>query len=412
MSFIKLILSVFMRSFTSFFFMFLLMMVYWNVKYSVGIEESWVGFIRNRPIDQFLDVVLYGMIAGLLASFIIAILGITIDYKAILVIWPLALLLMLFDERYMCFSYAGGIASLSSLMFGWPKMDVSSVIALVGILHLMESMLIYMDGYKYSIPVYMEHRTFDPMGAFIMRKMWPIPLVVLVLPESSTKIAGSIGLEMPNWWPVFSPQYVPENPLVALPIVALLGYADIAITDTPKGRTKESGFWLCAYSLFILILAVVSSRIFWVKYIAAICMPILHEAIIIFSKKSQKEGQPVFTAPWRGVRVLDVFPDSHGQKMGMMQGDIVLSINNSQVNSMGGIDEILSYRPYFIWIEIKRKDKTLVLETMDYVEGIQDLGVMFVPRNTSRYFLMEERKGLIFRAWEKISVKFKKNKMA
>lgn len=405
MLFIKLVLSTFLQAFTNIFFIFLVILVYSNIKRGTLFEETWLGFPRYRASDQLLERLLYGMISGLLASFLIVILGITIDYRAILIIWPIAIVLMLFNQRYLCFSYGAGIISLTSLIFGWPDIDVSAIIALVGILHLMESILIYFDGYKSSIPVYMEHSRFNPIGAYLMQKMWPIPLVVLVIPDTAAQLSGG-GVNMPSWWPIFQPEGV-GGMLAILPIVAILGYGDVAITQVPKDRAKHSGLILGLYSVIVLTLAVISSRIYWVKYLAAISMPVLHELIIIRGKRVQTEGVPMFNVPWKGVRILDVFPDGMGENMGLKRGDILLSINGKSVNSIKGIEEVLAESPSFVWLDVKRDSEVIILEGQDFQEGISELEVMFVPRQTGKYFIMEEEKGPIIRWWKSLKQKHK-----
>jgi hypothetical protein len=271
----------------------------------------------------------------------------------------------------------------------------------------MESLLIVLDGYKDSLPVWVEHTMFKPVGAYLMQKMWPIPLVVLVIPEASASLASGGGVSMPEWWPLFKPQNVAQV-FVLLPIVAILGYGDIAITQLPKERTRESGFWLGVYSLSILIMAVVSSRVYWMKYVASVSAPLFHELLIVLSKRGQMKGKPAFTVPWRGLRVLEVFPESPGEKMGLQRGDILLSMNGKNINSQDMLYEVLSKCTYFIWAEVRRRDKVVTLEYQDYQNAIENLGVIFVPRNTGRYFRMEEQKGIVFRLWKRMQHKLKK----
>lgn len=401
MSLIKLIFTSFAQSITSLFFIVIVIMAYLYIQRNAQLEIFWLGILRNPVSTQLANVLLFGMVVGLLASGLIVLLGITIDYRAILFIWPLALLLMLFNQRYMCFSYAGGAISLLSLLVGWPKFDVSAIIALVGILHLMESLLIFLDGYRDSLPVWMEHSMFKPVGAYLMQKMWPIPLVVLVIPEATAELASGGGVSMPQWWPLFKSNQMAEV-FALLPIVAVLGYGDIALTQLPRERAKESGFWLGVYSLIILILAVISSRVYWVKYVAAISTPLLHELLIIISKRGQMKGEPAFAVPWRGLRILEVLPESPSQQMGLQRGDILLNINGKNINSMEMLNEVLDEYPSFVWVDVRRRDKVLSFEHSNFIDGIGDLGVIFVPRHTGKYFRMEEQKGVIFRLWKKL----------
>jgi hypothetical protein len=44
----------------------------------------------------------------------------------------------------------------------------------------------------------------------------------------------------------------------------------------------------------------------------------------------------------------------------------------------------------------------LELEWRDYQDGISNLGIIFVPRQTGQFFILEERRGFLFRLWNKI----------
>ena len=402
MAFIKLIATSFAHSITSLFFFAVVAFVYMHIRKNAQLEEYWLGILRNPVRTQLANVVFFGMLVGLIASLLIVLIGIPIDYQAILFVWPLALFLMLFNQRLMCFSYAGGIVSLASLVTGWPKMDVSALIALIGILHLMESVLILADGHRDGLPVWMEHGRFQPVGAYLLQKIWPIPLVVLVIPYAGAQLAANGGgVNMPDWWPLFKPQNVSQV-YALFPIVAVLGYGDIAVTSLPDKRSRESGFWLALYSLLVLTLAIVSSRTYWVKYLAAVSAPLFHELIVIVGKKRQMKGEPVFNVPWVGLRVLEVLPELPGDKMGIKRGDILFNVNGKNISSQEMLYEVLGEYSYMVWVDVKRKDEILSFEYTDYTNGIDNLGLVFVPRNTGKYFRMEEQKGVMLNLWNKI----------
>lgn len=404
----RLIITEFARSITSLMFLLILMLAYAHIKRMDLQEESWLGRRRETVSNQFMNVILYGMIVGLIASFLIVIIGITLDMNSILFIWPLALFLMLINQRYLCFSYAGGILALVSLIVGWPNINVSAIIALVGILHLMESLLILMDGSRGSLPVIMEHKRFKPIGAYVLNRVWPIPLLMLVVPSTLFQSTGGT-VAMPDWWPLFQAPGG-EGGLLIIPLAAVLGYGDIAVTRTPRRRTLDSGLWLGAYSLVIIALAVLSTQIDGLKYAAAILMPALHELLIYLGKKSQMDGKPIFGAPWRGLRILDVFPEGVGAAMGLQPGDILLRVNNRDINRVEMLREVLSAAPGFIWLEVSRQKETITLEHRNYKDGISALDILPVPRQAGRTYLFEEQQGLAVRLVKKITQKLQDRK--
>ena len=78
-------------------------------------------------------------------------------------------------------------------------------------------------------------------------------------------------------------------------------------------------------------------------------MPLLHELISYWTKRGQLTGKPVFGAPWRGLRVLDVLPDKTGSRMGLMPGDIILNVNGKGVNSQEMLQE--PEQPFTLWMD-------------------------------------------------------------
>jgi len=385
-------------------YLLIIMLVFVHIKRNAQLEESWLGRVRDTHSNRLMNAVLFGMIVGIAASFLIVLIGITLDTATILFIWPLALFLMLFNQRYLCFSYAGGIVSLISLLFGWPDIDVSGIIALVGILHLIESLLIVLDGHRGSLPVFMEHKRFKPVGAFILNRLWPIPLVMLVVPAEFMQASAGGGVTMPDWWPLFQVQSSAGG-LVLFPLAAILGYGDIAITQSPLQRSRKTGIWLGAYSAAILVLAVVSSHIYWLKYVAAVLTPVLHELLIFIGKRGQLEGKPAFGAPWRGLRILEVFPDSPAERMGLRSGDILMNVNGKPVNSEEMLRELLSGAPSYVWIDAAREKQTINGEYKDFVEGVKQLGAVIVPRQTGRLFLPQEQQGLAIKFLKRLAKK-------
>lgn len=395
----KILITAFAQSITSFFYILILMMGYLQIKRRMHLEEIWLGFLRDTVVNQLMYAMLYGMITGLVASTLIVIIGVPLDLNTILVIWPFALILTLFNERYLCFSYAGGIASLLSLIFGWPKIDVSAVIALIGILHMTEGLLIILDGHRYALPVVMEHKRFKPIGAFVMNRLWPVPLVVLTVPAEAISAAGGT-IPMPGWWPFFGMQN--ESGLMLLPLAIMLQYSGLAVTALPRRHTRLTGLLIMLYSFFLLGLAVLSVRFVWMSYTGAIIMPILHETILHFAKKSQLEGNPILGAPWRGLRVLEVLPDYIGSKMGIESGDILLSVNGKSINSEEMLIETLGQAPLYLWMDLDRRGEVITLEYRHYRRGEDKLGIVFVPRKTSRYFQADEQGGLALRLWRRL----------
>lgn len=378
--------------------------IYWVVVFIVYIqykrigkmEEKILGTMRESILRRVFSSALSGCIGGLIGSIVIIVLGVTIEANDFMYILILALFLMLIHPRFICFSYAGGIVSLSSLVFGYPEINVSSVMAIVAVLHLVESMLIMIDGEKSKIPIFIE-RGNNLVGGFNMVRFWPIPFIVLLI---SNNILEGSSITMPQWWPLFKPEVlsnIGNNDLmyIMFPVLAILGYGDMAITDYPERKAKRSAINLSLFSIILLILATISSHVYVFKYIAAIFSPTVHELLIQLGRRKEKKGLPLFIPSNKGVRILDLLPNSVASKMGIKTGDIIFRINGFQIRSKYEIEGILSTSPSYIWIDYyDSKGNIKSAKYTDYKNKVRSLGIIVVPKDPSYTFIVKEAEGI------------------
>jgi hypothetical protein len=371
-------------------------------------EKKLLGKEKTSAKKRMIDSIGVGMIGGILGTIVISMLGVAIQLEDFKFILPLAILLMLINVRYLCFSYAGGIISLSSLIFGYPKVNVSSIIALVAVLHLIESVLIWIDGYRHPTPIFIEHDKYGTVGGFTLQRFWPIPFAVLLVMLG--QIHGSTDINLPDWWPLFISRYLDKDniTLQITVVIAALGYGDIAVSSPPKEKSKKSSLRLAVYSIVLLILAGISSYIHIFKFIAAFFAPIAHEALIIYSQKEEKSKIPFYKKHHIGLTVLDIKKDSIGDKMGIKSGYILLRANNYSINEKEDLLYVLNQYPSHLRIEaIDERGKNLILEYTDYVNGINSIGAIIIPQNSNYIISSGENVSIIKSIFKKA---FKRNK--
>lgn len=373
---------------------------------STYMEERMLGY-RIPAWVKLKNSMLVGLLAGLLGSGVAVLLGITVEKygmnsgngsSGILYLWIIALMLSLFNIRYLCFSYAGGIVALMNLIFGFPGINPMGIIALVGILHMVESLLIWLDGFSDAVPVFLKRNDGNIVGGYVMNRIWPLPMMILF----ATLAIGGVGesVSMPDWWPIIR-EYgldINNNDMMYIiqPIPILLGYGDMAITTTPEKRCRDSSLGLFIYSIILTILAVVGSKIRLIAYLAAIFSPLGHELLIINGQKSEEREKAVFDAPEKGLRVLYCYKGFPGDKMNIEPGDIILSINNRIIENEEDLASFLRTNPTYIWLDVlKLNGERKVLEYRDYARGISSLGMLIVPKNPNMYIELKTNARLI-----------------
>ncbi|MDD3653551.1 MAG: PDZ domain-containing protein [Desulfotomaculaceae bacterium] len=332
-----LILQTFIQMLTDLHFLplFLVIMIIIAMQYrrAEKIKEELFG-MKNSGFwaDVFMSTG-FGLLGGLVGSFLMVFIGLSLSESGLIYLWPIAILLMLINVRFLCFAYSGGILSLSSLLLGFPQVNVSQIIALVAVLHIVESLLILAGGHLGAAPAYIKGTGGKVTGGFTLQKFWPIPLVVLAV-AGAGPIQG--GVEMPSWWPLIKPGLPgdPQNMVYTLmPVIAGLGYGDMAMARSPVEKSRLSAIYLGVYSLLLLILAVLAEHSRVVMLTAALFSPLGHEAVVLISRRFEFMNEPLYVAPDRGVKVLDVLPGGVAWRAGIRSGDIILAINDEDLNN-------------------------------------------------------------------------------
>lgn len=352
-------------------------------------------------VQDVLKATALGWAGGVLGSILMILAGVSVNNIGISYLWFIALALFLVNPRYLCFSYAGGLLSISYLLTGFPRIEVPQLMGLVAILHLVESMLILASGHLGALPVYARQGD-KVVGGFNMQRFWPIPLVVMyVIPVASLNSFGSGVIPMPDWWPLIRSSLEGEGDVLysMVPVVAALGYGDLALTDTPERKSRWSAERLAVYSLLLLVLSILASHWSWLAWLAALFGPLGHEYLILKGQHKEMVGKPLYYAPERGVMILDVYPGSPAAKMGLASGDVLFSINEEPVNTKWDIARLLSVAPPYLSVDYLRGGRLWRTQGRCPLDG--QLGIIPVPEAGDRSQVQFNSRGPLARLWER-----------
>ncbi|WP_148135180.1 PDZ domain-containing protein [Candidatus Formimonas warabiya] len=322
------------------FFWLIVLLVAFQYRKMQQSKEAWFG-ISGEPVWPHIGAaVLSGLVGGLAGSFLMVFVGVNLADIGIAWLWPLAIVLMLVHPRFLCFSYAGGLISLSYLLFGFPQVNVPQLMALVALLHLVEAILIFISGHVGAVPVYLKNRKGHVIGAFNLQKLWPIPIVALAAVSLPPDQLAGASINMPDWWPLLKPAgaALPDQlTYVMFPVMAALGYGDLAATSRPQEKTRRSAVYLFMFSFVLLGLAVAASYAGGTAFLAALFSPLGHELVIWLGQREELSGDPLYIQPEKGVLILDVLRNSPAHQLGLASGDIILHINGAEVNGKGDL---------------------------------------------------------------------------
>jgi len=329
------------------FYWILVMFVHNQFSRTAALQRQLYGQPLAAPLRQTVIALAEGLIAGLVGSYVMTFFGVAFLPDGGGIIWVLgvAVALMLINPRLMCFAYAGGLVAVTSLLFGFPKVSIPPLMGLVAVLHFMESILIFIDGSAGATPVYLERKG-QTVGAFYLQRSWAVPVALLILAVISPVEAAHGGTEMPDWWPLFrvSPEILAHPGAVfflhALP--AGLGYSDLALTSTPRVKSRRTALDLFLYSLALLAVSLAASRVEPLVWVAALFAPLGHEAVVRFGNYRESARPPYFVPPADGVMVLDTVPGSRAAAIGLGPGCVITSVNGRPVRGRDDLHQALT----------------------------------------------------------------------
>jgi hypothetical protein len=372
--------------------------LFWLVIYLVqrqyqrinNLEKKMFGTGFSSVKGQVGRSLIYGLLCGIAGSYILTFVGVSLSGAAVHWVWPVAIFLMLINPRFMCFAYAGGLVSISSLLFGFPQVEIPQLMALVAVLHIIESILIWFTGHRDPSPVILKKPDGELVGGFNLQKFWPIPVVVMwsLLMDDPGQISEL--LVMPQWWPVLQPQTIagPGQELVfsMLPVVAALGYSDLALTCHPREKAKKSAVFLAIYSTVLLLVAIAASFYEQLLFVAALLAPLGHELVVYFGGRRELTGVPIFIPPAEGMMVLTTAPGSGAHGLGLKNGEIILRLGEFTINSNRELMLAAEEREYpQEMLTIIREGEKWQYKTYPQVAAKDVAGIISVPAGDGSY---------------------------
>jgi hypothetical protein len=354
-------------------------------------------------LGYLFGVFLIGIFAGYVGSLLLILLGISIELTGPMYLWVVSLILFLFNQRLLCFAYSGGVIALCHLLTGFPSISVPQVLGLVGTLHLVEACLIWLSGHWDPLPIYCRRPDGKLVGAFVLQKFWPLPLVALAN-VYLTSAGGGLTI-LPHWWPILIPKQFGGIVLALTAIPAALGYSDIAASSTPEVRAKKSALNLGVYSLVLLTLTYLSALNQELVYVAALFAPLGHEAVLWLGKRQESQATPIFQQEQNGVKVLEVLSDTPAFSAGLRRGDTILMVNEMQVYTRNQLSQAVqqagnTYKFTFISqhmgaVQIRKLYRS------------KQLGIITVPEEQDKIYVELSGTGPLLRGLTKLVAKIR-----
>lgn len=384
-------------------------MFYLKNKKIVAMQKMIIGEKINSPLELTLSQVVFGLLAGIVGSLILSSLGVVFTSDSgIVYLFMLSIVLMFIKPRFVCFSYSGAILGAVSLVYSYLarylgydvsilNIDILSLMTFVGVLHIVEAILVAVDGDKGAIPVF-SNRNNKIIGGYAFNRYWVIPITIFLaykLGVADQALTESIST--PAWWPILSSKYVltilATMALTMTPFFGVIGYSSVSFTKSKKKKVISSSIYILLFGVALILIAQLSRFGIVGEIITILFAPFGHELMLEVQRRQEDKGTPIFVSDDEGITVLEVVPYSEVYDLGIRSGDRITSVNGNSVNSERQVYEAA-----------KSRVDNIIIKAMGTLGEIKEvslkgnrkkgLGILLVPRivESDRVVPLDENK--------------------
>jgi hypothetical protein len=375
--------------------------LYLKNKKVITMQKIILGGSVNSNIELTLSQLVLGIIGGCLGSLILTSLGVVFDESSgIAYLLILSIVLMFIKPRLICFAYSGAILGLISIVIRSIDMftqkssgnnflivDVLYLSVFIGVFHIVEGLLVMIDGDRGAVPVF-TNRDGKILGGYALKRYWALPIAVMIALSSNNSAINysSTFIQNPEWWPLIRTtsglSLIASSVISIAPFYTILGYSAITFTKTKREKAISSGLYILSYGIVLIMAAQIARLGILGEALVVIFMPLGHEVMLRIQSKNEEKREPRFVSDEEGLVILEISSNSKLREFDINLEDKLISANGKNVNSEAEIYSILKENLYNT--ELVVKDSKGEIKNIKFRHSKNTrLGVLFVPRNVN-----------------------------
>jgi hypothetical protein len=371
----------------------------------IKLERKLFSTRLHSLIGETWRAALWGAVGGLGVSIVMAFLGAAIRPETLWLLWGAALILMMFRIRFLCLAYsAGAIGMLAAIVSFVPEaaqpdalgsffravrqVDVPTLLAITGVLHVLEGILVRTQGARMAMPMFYEGKRGKIIGGFQLQGFWPIPLLLIA------PLGGGSDASLP--WPTVLGGSGQGAGWTVLSLPFLIGFAELTLSGSPSDKAKSSSIRLALYGVIVVLLAL--GVHYWkpLSFLASLICIVLHEMLIGYSRWIETKRAPLYVHNDRGLRVLAVLPGSAAAELGIVPGEIVHKVNGQQVRNRDELHQALRLNSAFSKLEvINLQGEIKFVSRPLYANEHHQLGLILAPDDEALYYVETRQPGIL-----------------
>jgi hypothetical protein len=380
----------------------LAVILYLKNKRIVAMQKMILGGSVNSSVELTLSQLVLGILGGALGSIILTSLGVVFSSNSgIAYLFIVSIFLMFINQRFICFSYSGAILGAISILIklgsGFApeiinkeilNIDILYLMIFVGVFHLIEGILVMIDGDRGAVPVF-TNRDGKIIGGYALKRYWILPVAIMlaVLMNNSSMDYVTEYIENPSWWPLIkSPSglsLIASSVISIFPFYAVLGYSSITFTRSKREKALSSGIHILLYGVALIIVAQIARFGIGGELLVVCFAPAAHEIMLRLQAKSEIKREPRFISDEEGLMILEISPNSKVKEFGITIENKLLSINNVNINSEAEAYSIIKENLNNAVLKIKDSQGIIKEISFRHNRNMR-LGMLLVPRSIEK----------------------------
>ncbi|MEK5040784.1 PDZ domain-containing protein [Sporosarcina sp. FSL K6-3457] len=239
---------------------------------------------------------------------------------------------------------------------------------IAGLLLVAEGLLIGRYATKYASPFLLETKRGLRAAVFKVKRLWLLPIVFV--------IPGDMISAYVPYWPQFT---LGGNAFSFIPIPVIIGFSQVARSMYPDVLFPKIGRavgWTGIAVICLGLAAMWQPILGWAALVIGVgCRAIIS---IVASLRERKGGFIAAPHP-EGVMIAGILPNSPGEKMGLIAGECIRTVNGIQVNNEKELYDAIQINAAHCRMQvIDRNGEVRLMQQVIYRHDHHRLGLLVV----------------------------------
>ena len=239
---------------------------------------------------------------------------------------------------------------------------------IAGLLLVAEGLLIGRHAVKYASPFLMETNRGLRAAVFKVKRLWLLPIVFV--------IPGDMISAYVPYWPQFT---LGGNAFSFIPIPVIIGFSQVARSIYPDVLYPKMGRavgWTGIVVICVGLTALWMPILGWAALLIGVGCRVM---ISVVTSLRERQGGFVAAPHPEGVMIAGVLQNSPGEKMGLIPGECIRSVNGIQVNNEKELYDAIQINAAHCRMQvIDRNGEVRLMQRVIYRHDHHRLGLLVV----------------------------------